>query len=65
MINPHIIDTARATLFLGSRDCEALEVKGYKGMMVAEQDHEEIQALAFFSVGGRTFKVGVRTKLPD
>lgn len=64
IMNPHLIEAARATVRGRDQEGALLPVGGYPGMYVAESGNRQVRALHFFSEGDRRFVLGTLAKTP-
>lgn len=64
IMNPHLLEAARATV-RGRDQGGALEpVDGYPGMFVAESGTRQVRALHYYSEGDRRFVLGTLAETP-
>lgn len=58
IMNPDLVEAARATVRGSDQDGALMPVDGYPGMYVTESGNQQVRALHFFSEGDRRFALG-------
>jgi len=61
-IDPQLIEAARRTVAEKVVGDVAVEIIGYEGMFVSEEDKGGLKEIHFFAAGDKKFAIGVKRK---